>query len=354
MSAPGREDEALDAALAPFDFALPDDLIARHPPAVRDAGRLLAVGPAHRDLHVGDLPSLLGPGDLVVVNDVRVHRARLRARRATGGEVEVLLVGGDEALVRPSRRLREGERLACGPGEVVLGASLGEGRWRVRCEPDVDSLTEAVGEVPLPPYLGRAPTAEDTIRYQTVFARAGRLRAAAAPTAGLHFTAELLDALVARGVARAHVTLEVGLGTFRPLQAAQIVEGRLHAERFVVPDETWAALGRARRVIAVGTTVARALESATGPGPGETTLFIREGYRFRRVHGLFTNFHLPRSSLLMLVCAFGGRERVLDAYRHAVAGAYRFYSYGDAMFVTPGRSETEADENPRDGAGRPE
>lgn len=326
----------LDAALAPYDFDLPDAQIARHPPAERDAGRLLVVGPPHRDATVRDLPSLLQPGDLVVVNDVRVHRARLRAARASGGAVEVLLVGDGEALVRPGRRLKEGERLPCGPGFVHLLARLPDGRWRVACEPDVDTLADAAGEIPLPPYLDRAPTGDDEVRYQTVFARHGHLRAAAAPTAGLHFTPDLLAAMDARGVARAHVTLEVGLGTFRPLQAEQIAAGQLHPERFTVPDETWDAVRRARRVVAVGTTVARALESATGPGPGTTTLFIREGYRFRRVGALFTNFHLPRSSLLMLVSAFGGRERVLDAYRHAVAAGYRFFSYGDAMLLTPG------------------
>ncbi|MFZ5477817.1 MAG: tRNA preQ1(34) S-adenosylmethionine ribosyltransferase-isomerase QueA [Myxococcota bacterium] len=324
-----------DDPLAPWDYALPDELIARFPPAERDAGRLLVVGPPLRDLAIRDLPSLLRPGDLLVVNDVRVHRARLRARRATGGEVEVLLVGRDEALVRPARRLKVGEVLPCGPGAVHLEARIGDGRWRVRCDPDPDTLAEAVGEVPLPPYLGRAPVPDDVERYQTVYARHGDLRAAAAPTAGLHFTPSLLAALDAAGVARASVTLEVGLGTFKPLAPEQLAAGQLHAERFVVPEATWAAIARARRVVAVGTTVARALESATGPGPGETTLFIREGYRFRRVGALFTNLHLPRSSLLMLVCAFGGRARVLDAYAHAVAARYRFFSYGDAMFVEP-------------------
>jgi S-adenosylmethionine:tRNA ribosyltransferase-isomerase len=271
----------------------------------------------------------------VVVNDARVHPARLRTWRDTGGAVEVLLVGGGEALVRPSRRLREGERLVCGPGHVRLGASLGGGRWKVVCEPDVDTLTASAGEIPLPPYLGRAPTAEDAERYQTVYARAtGDLRAAAAPTAGLHLTPRLLAALDARGVERVSVTLEVGLGTFRPLTEEQLAAGALHTERYHVPEATWAALAGARRVVAVGTTVARVLESATGPGAGSTELFIREGFAFRRVDALLTNFHLPRSSLLMLVCAFGGRDRVMTAYRHAVTEGYRFYSYGDAMFLT--------------------
>ena len=244
-------------------------------------------------------------------------------------------MGGGQALVRPGRRLKEGEALPCGPGFVHLEERFADGRWRVRCDPDVDTLTAAAGEVPLPPYLDRTPTESDRLRYQTVYARKGAgLRAAAAPTAGLHFTPELLSALTERGVRRVSVTLEVGLGTFRPLTAEQVREGRLHAERYVVPEETWAALGDARRVVAVGTTAARVLESCSGPGEGTTDLFIREGHRFRRVDALLTNFHLPASSLLMLVCAFGGRERVLDAYRHAVAERYRFYSYGDAMFLT--------------------
>lgn len=333
MSEPKSLDpaDAFAAALAPFDFELPDSAIARHPPTERDAARLLRVGPPLDDLGVRDLPGLLGAGDLLVLNDVRVHRARLRAQRESGGAVEVLLVGGGEALVRPARRLREGERLRCGPGSVTLEIRVGDGRWRVRCEPDVDTLAAAAGEVPLPPYLGRAPTAEDVHRYQTVYAREGR--AAAAPTAGLHFTPALLDAIRARGVTVATVTLEVGLGTFRPLTPEQVSHGVLHEERFHVPDATWEALHAARRVVAVGTTVVRVLESAVGPGAGATDLFIREGFPFRRVGALLTNFHLPRSSLLMLVCSFGGCARVMDAYRHAVANGYRFYSYGDAMFV---------------------
>lgn len=333
-------------ALDPYDFDLPDAAIARHPAPERDRARLLVVGAGLDDASVADLPERLAPGDLLVVNDVRVHPARLRARRATGGAVEVLLAGphpaGWEAFVRPSRRIVPGERLGCGPGEVELVERLPGGTWAVRCHPDVDTLTAAAGEIPLPPYLGRPPTAADAERYQTVYARAGRLRAAAAPTAGLHFTAALLDRLAARGVARASVTLEVGAGTFKPLDAEALARGELHPERFVVPEATWAALAAARarggRVVAVGTTVARVLESAEGPGEGTTRLFVREGHRFRRVDRLFTNFHLPRSSLLMLVAAFGGHARVMAAYRHAVAAGYRFYSYGDAMLLDPDRS----------------
>ncbi len=334
--APGdTPEDLLERALAPYDFSLPDERIARHPLPERDGSRLLVVGPPHADRTVLDLPSLLGPGDLLVVNDIRVHHARLRAQRESGGNVEVFLAGGDEALVRPSRRLREGERLACGPGHVLLRTRLADGRWRIACEPDVDTLTSAAGELPLPPYFDRAPTPEDEERYQTVYSRVrGDLRGAAAPTAGLHLTPRIFEALAARGVQRASLTLEVGLGTFRPLGAEQIARGALHPERFDIPAETWAAVRAAKRVVAVGTTVARALESATGPGAGTTDLFIREGYTFGRVGALLTNFHLPRSSLLMLVGTFGGRERVLDAYRHAVAAEYRFYSYGDAMLLT--------------------
>lgn len=295
---------------------------------------MLCVGPPQRDDAIRNLPELLHAGDVLIVNDVFVHHARLRATRASGGAVEVMLSGGGEALVRPSRRLSPGERLACGAGEVVLEEQLPDGRWRVRCEPDVDTLTRTAGELPLPPYLERAPTPDDEVRYQTVYAQAdGDLRGAAAPTAGLHLTSALLAEIAARGVRVGRVRLEVGLGTFRPLGVEQLTRGVLHRERFDVPEETWELLARAERVIAVGTTVARTLESATRPGPGVTDLFIREGYPFRRVNALLTNFHLPRSSLMMLVCTFGGRERVMAAYQHAIASGYRFYSYGDAMFV---------------------
>lgn len=329
--------------LDPFDYVLPEGLIATVPAAERDEARLLVMGPPHAHRRVRDLPEHLRPGDLLVLNDVRVHRARLRAQRASGGGVEVLLAGPEEeawtALVRPGRRLREGERLRCGPGEVALERRHPDGSWRVRCHPDVDTLTAAAGEVPLPPYLRRAATEADTERYQTIYAREGEMRAAAAPTAGLHFTARLFDALAARGVRRVAVTLEVGAGTFLPLDADALRTGQLHRERYHVPVATWEAVEATRaaggRVVAVGTTAARVLESALGPGPGVTRLFIRPGHRFRRVDRLLTNFHLPRSSLLMLVGAFGGVDRVMEAYREAVARGYRFYSYGDAMLLGP-------------------
>lgn len=329
-----------------YDFVLPEAQIARVPPEARDGGRLLDLRGSPADRRVPDLVGLLSPDDLLVVNEVRVHKARLRARRESGGEVEVMLArplgdGRFEALLRPARRLRVGECLQAGPGVVRL-LERGEGSWIVRPEPDVERVSAAVGEVPLPPYLHRAPTAEDEQRYQTVYHRPGPHLAAAAPTAGLHLSAALLAALAGRGIRRVALSLEVGLGTFQPLREEQLREGQLHEERFFVPPETWEAIAQTRsrggRVLAVGTTTARALESAEGPGPGRTRLFIRPGFRFRRVDLLWTNFHLPRSSLLMLVCAFGGRERVLAAYRHAVAGGYRFYSYGDAMLVAPEES----------------
>jgi S-adenosylmethionine:tRNA ribosyltransferase-isomerase len=292
-------------------------------------------------LPVAALPTLVRPGDLLVFNDVHVHRARLRCRRASGGAVEVLLARplGDawEALLRPARRLAPGERLAAGDGYVELGDPLGGGSWRVRCSPAAAALVAAVGEVPLPPYLRRAARPEDEERYQTVYARAGEMEAAAAPTAGLHFTPALLAALDAAGAWRVSLTLEVGLGTFQPLDERALATGRLHPERYHLPRETWDAVLRTRagggRVVAVGTTVARVLEAATGPGVGETDIFIREGHPWQAVDVLFTNFHLPRSSLLMLVCAFAGRERILESYRRALALGFRFYSYGDAMWV---------------------
>lgn len=335
----------MDDPLAPYSFVLPDERIARFPPPERDGGRLLDLVGGRTDRRIVALPELLRDGDLLVLNDVAVHRARIRARRASGGAVEVMLArpldgGAWEALVRPARRLEEGERLAAGVGAVRIEARLPGGTFRVRPEPDVDAITRSAGEVPLPPYLRRAPEPADEERYQTVYAREQALRASAAPTAGLHFTPALLAAIESRGVRRVAVTLEVGLGTFQPLRVEQIEAGRLHEERFQVPTETWHAIAATRRaggrVVAVGTTAARVLESATGPGGGSTDLFIRPGYPFRTVDVLLTNFHLPESSLLMLVCAFGGYERVMDAYAHAVAEGYRFFSYGDAMLIDRG------------------
>jgi S-adenosylmethionine:tRNA ribosyltransferase-isomerase len=302
-----------------------------------------------RHRRVRDLPDLLRPGDLLVVNDTRVLPARLFGRRLpSGGRVELLLAERLdertwEALLKPGRRASPGTRLELAPGLLAEVAARGEdGRFRVRFSEPVEPHLDRLGHVPLPPYIHRPDEPADRERYQTVYAR--EPGAIAAPTAGLHFDEALLAALAARGVERAALTLHVGLGTFKPITADLVHEHRMDAERFVVPEATADAVRRARaerrRVVAVGTTVVRALEGAAAAhggevraGAGSTTLFVYPGFPFRVVDVLLTNFHLPRSTLLMLVCAFAGRERVLAAYREAVEAGYRFYSYGDAMLV---------------------
>jgi len=287
-----------------------------------------------------------------VVNRTRVLPARIRARRPSGGQVEVLLLrprGGRDwdALLRPGKRLAAGDLLFAREGlelRVLDRGQPGEARRRVRLEclpEELPALLERIGETPLPPYVRRAPTPEDRERYQTVYAR--ERGSVAAPTAGLHFTPELLERLAARGVARAEVVLHVGPGTFRPVQVERVEDHRVDPEPLLVPAETAAAVERTRgaggRVVAVGTTSARALEAAVGPDgrlralEGETDLTLLPGHRFRAVDALVTNFHLPRSSLLLLVSALAGRERVLAAYAEALAQGYRFYSYGDAMLI---------------------
>jgi S-adenosylmethionine:tRNA ribosyltransferase-isomerase len=350
---PAEPDALDDPRLDPYDYPLDDALIARHPPEDRDGGRLLDLsGPALRLGLVRELPELLREGDLLVVNDTRVMHARLRAKRASGGAVELLLLSAEdetEALLRPARRVQVGERLqVSGPdgaviGEITLLERPESGLCRVRCAPGAAALMAAAGEVPLPPYLRRAPVPEDAARYQTVFA--GAPGAVAAPTAGLHLTEAMLQRLSSRGVAFARLTLHVGAGTFQNLRPADLNSGLLHEEPYLVPEETAAAVAACRarggRVVAVGTTSARTLESAALPGglvragPGRTRLFIREGHVFGVVDAMFTNLHLPRSSLLLLVSALGGRERVMQAYEAAVAARFRFFSYGDAMFVCP-------------------
>lgn len=341
--------------LSDFDYDLPPHLIAQVPAGTRDASRLLVLDragdpPRHRTF--ADLPELLTAGDLLVVNRSRVLPARLLGTRAGGGEAEVLLLrprGGDvwEALVRPARRLRPGTRVDVAPGFAVQiedGAPLADGRRLVRLHAERgDALAEVHrhGHVPLPPYIRRADRPEDRERYQTVYAR--EPGSVAAPTAGLHFTPALLEALAARGVASAEVVLHVGPGTFRPVQVEDVADHRVPAEPYVVPPEAAAAIARTRaaggRIVAVGTTTTRVLETAATEaggvtaGAGETALTITPGFPFRMVDALVTNFHLPRSSLLLLVAAFAGRERVLEAYAEAVQRGYRFYSYGDAMLV---------------------
>lgn len=341
-----------------FDFELPPELIAQQPPEERGGSRLLVLdrtSGAISDRQFRDLPELLEPGDLLVVNDTRVFRARLLGRRLPGGgAVECLLVrrlaaeGTTEtweALVHPGQRLRAGSRMEFGPihGEIV--AQRFHGRRTVRLwtdGPPLDQAIDAIGHVPLPPYIKRDDETNDRERYQTIYARArGSI---AAPTAGLHFTQALLEQLTARGIEQVTVTLHVGYGTFQPVRVEQVEHHRMEAEEYDVSVEAASALTRAlaerRRIIAVGTTTTRTLESLqvtpdgrVSPGRGSTDVFIYPGHRFRIVSGLITNFHLPRSSLLILVSAFAGRERVLSAYRHAVGNRYRFYSYGDAMVI---------------------
>jgi S-adenosylmethionine:tRNA ribosyltransferase-isomerase len=333
-----------------FDYLLPAELIAQAPLARRSASRLLLLDGATGGLADGDiaaLPDLLAPGDLLVFNDTRVLPARLAARRASGGRVEIFLeraLDGHAALVqtRASNPLREGEALDSEGGPVRL-ASRHDDLWQVELPGPAAAFFERWGCVPLPPYITRAPDAQDRERYQSLFARVPG--AVAAPTASLHFDAALLAALAARGIARAQLTLHVGAGTFHPVRSETLAEHRMHAEWYEVPAATAATIESVRaaggRIIAVGTTVARALEAAAAEqgsvraGHGETRLFITPGYRFRAVDGLLTNFHLPGSTLLMLVAAYAGREAVLAAYQHAIAQRYRFFSYGDAMLVWP-------------------
>jgi S-adenosylmethionine:tRNA ribosyltransferase-isomerase len=344
-----------------FDYELPTELIAQTPPERREDARLLVLdratgAVAHRG--IVDLPDLLRPGDLLVVNDTRVIPARLLARRSTGGQVEVFLLGPSAeapgswtALVRAGGSIQAGEELAIDGADagVRLLRRVAAGTWLVEAtDGDLSALMERAGRMPLPPYVRRERddprAALDRERYQTVFARAPG--AVAAPTAGLHLTDALFARLAARGVGVARVTLHVGLGTFKPIDAENVEDHVMHEERYEVPKETADAVRRMRaaggRVVAVGTTSVRTLEAAAAAsadglpaaGPGATSLFISPGRQFRVVDALLTNFHLPRSTLIVLVSAFAGRERVLAAYREAVAKRYRFFSYGDAMLVS--------------------
>jgi len=339
--------------VAELDYDLPEDLVAQAPCEPRDGARLLVLprrGGKALDQHFSDLPELLAPGDLLVMNDSRVLPARLLGRKDTGGRCEVLLVEPlDEAgalwrtLGQASKPVRVGARLQFGDLSAEVLAAEGEGFFVLRFDRggrELEDALERVGRVPLPPYIRREPSETDAERYQTVIARAPG--SVAAPTAGLHFSPSLLAQLDARGVVRAAVTLHVGPGTFLPVRGERLEDHRMHSERYEVPAATARAFEEARarrsRVVAVGTTSVRTLESAClpggiRPGPGRTGIFILPGYEFRAVDGLVTNFHLPRSTLLALVCAFAGTRRVLEAYRDAVAKRYRFFSYGDAMVV---------------------
>lgn len=345
--------------VADFDFELPEALIAQEPPPRRDDSRLLVL-PRHGGGMVHTTFACIGDhlraGDLLVLNNTRVFPARLLGRRVpSGGAVECLLIGRREepdlwdALVHPGQKLKPGSRVVFErDGVIVDGEVLGRhfhGRRTVRLRSetglDLDAAIDRIGHVPLPPYIKRDDRIADRDRYQTVFAT--ERGSVAAPTAGLHFTGDLLAALAARGVERAEVTLHVGYGTFKPVRVERVEDHEVDPEIFSVGAEAATAITRAldegRRVVAVGTTTARAVESLTidrgrvEPSSGQTRLFIRPGHLFRIVSGLITNFHLPRSSLLMLVAAFAGRERVLAAYREAIERQYRFYSYGDAMLI---------------------
>ncbi len=339
--------------LSDFDYPLPPDRIAQRPAPRRDASRLMVVPRRGEEIghrHFRDLPELLQAGDLLVVNDTRVVPARLHGHKESGGRVELLLsrpVGDGlwEAMVRG--RTRVGSRLLLAGGALTATVeALGSGPMRlVRLEPaeELDTILRNHGEIPLPPYIERpaGDTVEDRERYQTVFS--AHPGAVAAPTAGLHFTPELLARLDARGIERVAVTLHVGPGTFRPVEVERISDHRMETERYRVGEAAAAAIEAARaagrRIIACGTTVTRVLETvwrghgAVVAGAGESDLFLYPGERFGVVDGLITNFHLPRSTLLMLVAAFAGRERILAAYAEAVREGYRFYSYGDAMLV---------------------
>ena len=336
-------------SLAEFDYNLPPELIAQSPLAERTASRLLVVGNAHlEDRRFSDLPGLLRAGDLLVFNDTRVLHARLRGVRDSGGRVEVLIerpIGRHEALaqVRASHAPKPGSRLVLDDAldiEVVAR----EGEFYLLRFPGPDDLVDLVerhGKLPLPPYIQRQAEVNDEARYQTIYAR--ERGSVAAPTAGLHFDAALLEALRNKGVALAWLTLHVGAGTFQPVRVDNLAHHQMHRERYVIPADTVDALATAHarggRIIAVGTTSLRALEAAAQEGeiiagPGETGLFILPGFRFRTADALITNFHLPKSTLLMLVSAFGGMENMRQAYRHAVAERYRFFSYGDAMFIS--------------------
>lgn len=337
-----------------FDFHLPPELVAQAPSERRDRSRLLVLDRASgatRHLRFADLAELVPPGDALVLNETRVFPARLVGRRESGAPAEVFLLhpAGEDpalwtALVRPGAKLKPGRRVEVGPElavEVVSSTPSGERVVRLHTPLSVDDALERHGHVPLPPYVQRPDTEEDRERYQTVYAR--ERGSVAAPTAGLHFTPELLAALEAKGVRIVRLVLHVGLGTFRPVEAEDPAEHTMHSEWYRVAPEAAEALNRTRaaggHVWAVGTTSVRTLESVADeagvvhPGEGWTSIFIRPGYRFRAVDRLVTNFHLPRSTLLMLVSAFGGHAPVMAAYREAVERGYRFFSYGDAMLV---------------------
>jgi S-adenosylmethionine:tRNA ribosyltransferase-isomerase len=323
-----------------FDYALPEELVAQRPPPERTASRLLHLDAASgrlQDLAFSDLPALVDKRDTLVLNDTRVIKARLGGTKASGGRIELFverITGAREALalIRSSHAPRAGNQLVVGDGARVTVVGREDDLYRVRFAEDPRVLLERCGAVPLPPYIRHAPDAADAARYQTVYA--AHPGAVAAPTAGLHFDRDLLRQIEARGARLAYVTLHVGAGTFQPVRSENLDAHRMHKEHYDIPRATVDAIA-GRRVLAVGTTSLRALETAALGGrlSGETDLFVRPGFRFLRVNRLLTNFHLPKSTLLMLVAAFAGLENMRLAYAHAVAQRYRFFSYGDAMLI---------------------
>lgn len=331
-----------------FDFTLPPALIAHHPLAERSASRLLVLEAAKplEHAHFIDLLAYLTPNDLVVFNNTRVIPARLLGHKSTGGRVELFIeriLDTHRALVhlRAGKNIPLGGRITLENATYATLLERAEGLCTIHCDMPLAELLEAVGHIPLPPYINRADTPDDRTRYQTVYAE--RPGAVAAPTAGLHFDQPLLERMQAKGIASAFVTLHVGAGTFQNIRVTEVAEHQMHHEWIEVPPLVVAAVAacqaRGGRVVAVGTTSVRALESAAHNGSlqpfvGDTNIFIYPGYRFRVVDALITNFHLPQSSLLMLVCAFAGYPEVMAAYRAAIAAEYRFFSYGDAMLLT--------------------
>jgi len=326
--------------LSDFDYELPAELIAQHPARERSASRLLHLDGrtgALQDRAFADLPQLLDARDALVLNDTRVIKARLSGTRESGGRVEFFverIVAPHEAvgLVRSSKSPKPGARLTLGDGAAAEVLGRDDDLFRLRFAEPVAAVLERCGSLPLPPYITHAPGPEDADRYQTVYA--DRPGAVAAPTAGLHFDQETLRTIQNNGTSIAKVTLHVGAGTFQPVRSDTVEEHKMHFERYTVPPETAASI-RGKRVLAVGTTSLRALESAaaTGKPEGETNLFVYPGYRFRVVDRLLTNFHLPKSTLLMLVAAFAGLDNIRRAYAHAIEQRYRFFSYGDAMLI---------------------
>lgn len=336
-----------------FDYDLPSELIAQHPPAVRGTSRMMLLplsGDAPEHLQFTELPTLLSPGDCLVFNDTRVIPARLLGRRPTGGRSEVFLlkrrVGDDwEALVRPAKRMVPGTVVDFGglmTATVLDPPEMGVTTVRLEYDGPFEETLGKIGTTPLPPYIRReTEDPEDRERYQTIYARTPG--AVAAPTAGLHFTEEVLAQAIARGIHTARVTLHVGLGTFSPISSATIEAHKMHSEQYSVSEEAADTINRARlaggRIVAVGTTAVRTLESCSNasgivqPGSGETSIYIMPGYHFKVVDAILTNFHLPRSSLIVMISALVGRERILSAYEIAKEHGYRFYSYGDCMLI---------------------